>query len=176
MRNRRRHRDNRTYLSPLRESLAGLLLIMGLLAAAVTSAQSLPAPVLEWDMGDAATGGYYRLSWRMPEGVLAEDARPVYELQLAETRAFDHPRLVYEGGDTARVISGQPDGVAYFRVRVRLGERTSPWSEVLAAKVEHHPLGRAFLFFGVGAVVFVTTLVFIIGASRRAKHRAGAHG
>lgn len=173
----KRHRDSRAPLSPRRMFLTVMLVLMASpLLSTDLRAQTPPAPTLQWDMSDAATGGYYRLSWGMPEGALAADAAPVYEVQAASMDAFSEPTVIYKGGDTARVISGQPDSVTYYRVRVHVGDRTSAWSEVLAATVEHHPLSRAFMFFIVGALVFVTTLVFIITASRRANQQTRTHG
>jgi hypothetical protein len=158
-------------------ALAGLLaLTASLLIPVPARAQSFPAPVLQWDQADKANAGYYRLSWHLPEGTLKEGVEVEYELQASDNGDFRDARVAYRGWDTARVISGQHNGVTYYRVRVQEDGQTSPWSEVVAATVEHFTLIRAFEFFTVGALVFIITLAFVIVASHRAKQKAGAHG
>lgn len=111
---------------------------------------------------DVATAGYYRLEWD------AQDAAD-YVLEESQQASFDSVKVLYEGPDTARIVSGRSDGDYYYRVRdVNNQNEESAWSEVVHVQVEHHPLSRAFLFFGIGAFVFVATLTAIIIGNRRA--------
>lgn len=96
-----------------------------------------------------ATGGYFVLSWQAPEGG---------SFELRERRTDVPARVLYRGPDTARLISGKPDGEYLYQVR-RIDE--PEWSEPLRVRVEHHSLARALTFFVVGAVVFVATLIVV---------------
>ncbi|WP_455220641.1 hypothetical protein [Kaarinaea lacus] len=111
---------------------------------------------------DVATAGYYRLEWDAQEGA-------DFILEESQQASFDSLKVLYEGPDTARIISGRSDGDYYYRVRDMNGDNDqSAWSEVVRVQVQHHPLSRAFLFFGIGAFVFVATLTAIIIGNRRA--------
>lgn len=88
--------------------------------------------------------GAFQLSWDGPEGaryVLTEDGA-----------------VIYEGLDTATALSGRPQGSYEYALRVD-GEVA-----VATCTVEVNPpsLELAAGFFGVGAVVFLTTLIFIM--------------
>lgn len=103
-----------------------------------------------------ASAGYYRLNWE------SADIDPVFELQQADNPAFTDAELRYRGQDAASVVSGMPDGEWYYRARSVTGGKVSPWSDTIAIKVAHHPLSRAWLFFGLGTLVFAATLLLII--------------
>jgi hypothetical protein len=97
--------------------------------------------------------GYYQLSWRAEEPVrLVESPSP----------RFAAATVLYSGTDTGRVVSGKPDGVWYYRLESADGSRVL--SEAATIAVRHHSLGRAFLFFAVGGVVFLATLGLIVFA------------
>ena len=102
-----------------------------------------------------ATAGYYQLSWSTgaTEIVLQEAASP----------EFASPRVVYRGADDARVMSGKPDGDWYYRARTAGAD--GEFGNVVKVTVQHHPLGRAFAFFALGAVVFLSTLGVIIAGA-----------
>lgn len=87
-------------------------------------------------------------------------------LERASTAAFESPQTEYEGPDRARVLSGQPDGISHFRLAALEDGRPVAWSEAVVVTVEHHPLSRAFLFFGIGGVVFLSTLGLIVHGAR----------
>jgi len=111
---------------------------------------------------DVATAGYYRLDW---------SAEPATDFILEESQqsSFEPARVLYEGPDTARIISGRKDGDYYYRVRdVNNQDEQSAWSDVVHVKVQHHPLSRAFVFFAIGAIVFIATLSAIIIGNRNA--------
>lgn len=134
---------------------------------AVIAAASLPAhavvnaqaPTLQSDI-ELATAGFFSLSWRGAPGA-------DYVLQESTTRSFAEHAVIYQGPDTARVMSGIEDGKYYYRARAR-GTR-SGWSAPVTVTVRHHPLPRAFTFFGAGLIIFVATVTLIIGGARRAE-------
>lgn len=147
-----------------RHPFAAWLLAAALGTAAVAAPGAAPAPALESDVA-AATAGFYRLVWSD-----AGAGVPTYELQESADDSFAAPRTVYEGADQATVLSGKPDGEYRYRVRARLGDGSvTAWSEPVTVTVAHHPLSRAFGFFAAGAIVFLATLVLIVGGNRRAE-------
>jgi hypothetical protein len=136
--------------------VTGLLLLQ---LPGLALAQQL-APRLLSDT-QTATAGYFRLNWE------SADMNPVIELQQADNPGFADASFRYRGQDRASVISGMPDGAWYYRARVISDDKAGPWSETVAVKVAHHPLSRAWLFFGLGALVFAATVLLII---RGAEH------
>jgi hypothetical protein len=150
----------RKWLPGLRISPAGLLLLTVVLASAGPSLSASPAP----DRGApglsvdnaVATAGFYSLGW----GGTAQ-----VELQEAAGPDFDQPVTVYTGPDRATVISGKPNGTWFYRIRSLDDQRTGPWSEPLTVTVAHHSLTRAFLFLGLGVIVFIATVLMIVRGS-----------
>lgn len=105
--------------------------------------------------------GYYQLTWEADEPVrLVESA----------SAGFESAATLYTGSDTGHVISGKPDGTWYYRLESADGGTVL--SETSTITVSHHPLGRAFLFFGIGAVVFFSTLGLILFARPGGDERA----
>ncbi len=134
---------------------------------AASAADEPPSPQLQTS-SELARAGYYQLAWEWTGG-----AASGFELQESSGESFGDPRGVYRGGDLATQLSGRADGVYHYRVRAHLEDgRVSPWSEVVSVTVDHYPLSWAFGFFGVGALVFVVTLVTIIRGARRGEARA----
>ena len=77
--------------------------------------------------------------------------------------------IIYEGVDTATVISGKPDGVYHYSLRTTDGREIA---KPVTVTVKHHSLATAFNFFLVGAIVFIFILIAIIrGNSTQAKLR-----
>lgn len=58
---------------------------------------------------------------------------------------------LYEGRDTASTLTGLKNGEYAFRLREGQGD----WSETLTVVIEHHPLWKAYAFFGAGFVLFI---------------------
>jgi hypothetical protein len=119
----------------------------------------LPAgaePVEIQSDAEVASAGFYQLSW-------ATGATAIV-LQEAETPDFASPRVVYRGADNARVMSGKSNGDWYYRARTAGSE--SEFGNVVKVTVQHHSLPRAFAFFALGAVVFLTTLGVIVKGAR----------
>jgi hypothetical protein len=101
---------------------------------------------------DHSTTGSFNLSWQGEQGE---------RFRLFDLTDDKGPRLIYQGRDTARVMTGLPDG--YYRYRV---EGESSRSELKSVTVAHHSLARAFAFFGVGLLVFVATLWLVVRGER----------
>ena len=115
-------------------------------------------PVLSSDQS-IATAGYYQLSWRAPVTDQIRDKSAGYILQESDSPGFAAADTIYKGMDTARVISGKPDGNYFYRIR--LDHSGANWSAPIQVTVSHHPLSRAFLFFFIGALVFILIIVAI---------------
>lgn len=105
---------------------------------------------------EVATAGFYQLRWY--------SARPV-ELEESQDPEFASAAIIYSGSDAARVMSGKPDGVLYYRVR-DIDDGT--FSNVVKVTVRHHSLVRALAFFSLGAIVFLATLLLITTGARGA--------
>lgn len=106
---------------------------------------------------DVATAGFFQLTW---------DSDGPIELQESMDPEFTRASVIYTGADTARIISGKPDGDWYYRARPASGD-SGVWSRPVKVTVRHHSLARALTFFAVGATVFAATLVLIVNGSRR---------
>lgn len=120
----------------------------------------LASPTLSVD-STVATAGFFRLSWSAPAGQEGGQDRG-FELQESGSADFENPRIIYTGPDAATTFSGRADGEYYFRVRSIEPGRPSSWSAVTQVQVRHHPLARAWLFFTLGAIVFLATLALIL--------------
>ena len=105
---------------------------------------------------ELATAGYFQLSWH------DSNANPSYQLQQANDPAFSDFKTLYQGTDTASVLSGLANGVYYYRVLDQHGKA----SNVIKVEVSHHSLNKAFAFFALGAVMFVILLVVLVSANR----------
>jgi hypothetical protein len=103
---------------------------------------------------EVASAGYYQLRWRSARSV---------ELQESRDPEFTSATAIYRGPDAARVISGKPDGILYYRVR---DTDDGTFSNVVRVTVRHHSLERAFSFFSLGAIVFLATLLLIATGAR----------
>jgi hypothetical protein len=95
-----------------------------------------------------STSGTFDLSW---QGTPGETFRL---LQLNENKT---PRVIYEGTDTARVMTGLPNGEYTYQVEGKSGS-----SEARRVTVAHHSLSRAFSFFAIGLVVFIATVILVV--------------
>lgn len=129
-----------------------------LLLLLVSSPSLFAAPQLQTDT-EMATAGYYRLSWQ-------SDMAADFVLEEATDPAFLQVTTLYQGPDTATLISGRSDGTYYYRVRNMQNDNQDDWSDVTTVEVSHHPLSRAFMFFALGAIVFIATLVVVVLGSK----------
>lgn len=106
-----------------------------------------------------ATAGYYQLRWGAAD----------FPTRLVESTdpSFADAHVIYAGPDTARLVSGKPDGDYYYRLESAAGPQQGvAVSEVLEVTVAHHSLARAFSFFAIGAFVFSATLGLIVFGGR----------
>ncbi len=125
----------------------GISLLLSLLASAV------PAAALELEVSpEHSTSGTFNLSWQGAQGER-------YRLLQLDSEA--PPRLIYQGTDTARVMTGLPSGDYSYRVEGESGN-----SEPRSVTVAHHSLTRAFGFFAVGLLVFVATAILVVRGER----------
>lgn len=142
---------------------SGLIpLLLALLWLAAGEAVAQP-PRLDADT-EIATAGYYSLNWK------AAGRGAVFELQEAGSAGFAEGEARYIGPDTAIQLSGLSDGDYFYRVRViEPRSEATGWSEVVQVQVEHHPLSRALIFFTVGLIVFLATVILIVRGSKSVK-------
>ena len=143
-------------------------MITVLLCIAVSSVtMAADVPTLESD-SSVATAGYFQLSWQ-------GSSSGEYLLQEAPDPDFTNAKNLYEGPDTASLVSGRANGVYYYRIRdYRISDNAQAadagsWSNVVKVEVAHHPLSRAFMFFTLGAIVFLSTLVVVVLGNRAHK-------
>ncbi len=143
-------------MGTLRQIIVVGVIATGVFAGPIAFAQ--PVLVLETDT-PVATAGYFQLRWQGGEvdSRLVESTDP----------DFGDARVIYTGPDTARLMSGKPDGEYFYRLEAA-GDAVpgTVLSETLKVSVEHHPLPRAFGFFAVGAAVFAATLGLILFGGR----------
>lgn len=131
--------------------LAALLSVTLCAATAFAAAQAPPA--LDGD----PRGGYVRISWPRQGSS--------FQLQQASHGDFRDAASRYEGPHTSTVISGLTDGRYFYRVRHRLPDGNwSAWSQSAEFHVRHHSLLLAGSLFGLGAVVFGATALFVLRA------------
>lgn len=143
------------------------------LAIASDTGEPEPAPadppLFENDSTNYTSSGSIKLTWRSQSSD-PSDANVEFELQRATDRSFTDAHTYYRGPDLATYISGLANGNYYYRIReIRGAQPFSAWSVPVEVIVEHHTLNLAFTLFGIGAVVFLLTLIVVLrGASRPA--------
>lgn len=132
------------------------------------AAASEAAPRLQASATERApsTDGTFTLEWGDPDA-----SEPIYEVELRgpEAEAYE---LWYRGPATQSFVSGLPDGDV--RVRVRAAEasdepRWGAWSEVSTVPVRHHSMGKALALLGLGGLVFLLLVGYIVQASLRTR-------
>jgi hypothetical protein len=84
---------------------------------------------------------------------------PSFRLERATSADFGDAAPVYEGAQTASVLSGLADGTYWFRVRQ---EDRETYSAPVMFQVRHHRLDVALGLFAAGAVVFALTAGLIL--------------
>ena len=108
-----------------------------------------------------ATAGYFQLDWTVSDNLLKQEV----ELQQAGNADFSDARSIYRGRDSATIISGLSDGEYFYRIK---SQAESGWSETVMVKVEHHSLSKAFIFFALGAAMFIALLIVLMRGARNA--------
>ncbi|TNE62618.1 MAG: hypothetical protein EP335_11545 [Alphaproteobacteria bacterium] len=99
------------------------------------------------------SAGYATLAWPDAAG----------ETFLLEREADSGWTAVYDGPDHATTLSGLHNGTYRFRLSADDGMP----GDVLEITVAHHPLSRAWMFFGIGAVMFAGLLGLLAAGTRR---------
>lgn len=137
------------------------------------TAETAPRLNASANLTSPATAGYFTLEWTAGESNGEPPARVEWVLERAADERFENPRVAYTGFDTSSTRSGLADGVYYYRVR-RSGRSPAIHSPVVAVRVEHHSLARAFAFLGTGLLVFMCSLAVILLGVREERKAAGA--
>ena len=123
----------------------------------------------DWKGGETVTSsrdGFFALKWEVPEKIIKNDYQ--FEIQESKVADFSNTETIYQGTDLGTTLSGFPEGKYYYRVRTISPDGSkSEWSKVMEVQVDHHGLGKAFGFLGVGVVVFLLTAGLIIGGTRK---------
>ncbi len=134
--------------------------------SAASPNQTAPAVSFTIDGPVTQSDPFLTLAWAP-----ANDATPAaFELQQAPSAQFENPLTRYRGPDLASFVSGLAEGDYFFRVRtVAENEATGTWSKPLQVTVKYQPLSRAFVLFGVGAVVSIATVALVVIGDRRTR-------
>lgn len=146
---------------PLRDSSIPLLAGFIFAACLIKPVQaSILLPIELSSDSDVATAGFFHLHWE------SDKYDGTWHLQESHDPDLKEYKVIYSGPDLARVISGKSDGVYYYRVVA--DERASQiMSNIIQVTVAHHPLTNAFLFFFVGALIFLAILISILKGNRQ---------
>ena len=108
---------------------------------------------------DVSTAGFFQLTWNAPA--------KGEEMELRESRQPDLAdyQSIYTGPDLARSMSGKKNGDYYYQV-VAVSRDDPKKSDIIKVTVAHHSLTNAFMFFTLGAVVFLSIFVSILLGNR----------
>lgn len=105
----------------------------------------------------APTAGYFQLAWgeKLPDGsILQQSTHPDFvsarEWQVSGTKSFS--------------MSGLGNGQYFYRLQ---NAADQSWSNTVVVKVQHHSLTKAWLFFAVGAVLFLYLVAYIFTHQRK---------
>lgn len=111
-----------------------------------------PMAMADWrlDVTPAeSSDGVFRLHWDGPGAGVT--------LQESMQKGFTSPRSIYAGEDRASLVSGKSDGIYHYRLLDADGVVVA----TTTATVAHHPLARAWMFFSIGLVVFIATILLV---------------
>jgi hypothetical protein len=140
------------------------LIVLAVFAMGATPAMAVHSIELSTDT-QVATAGYFQLSWH------GDVQQAQYRLLESGSPRFNHSTVIYEGPDLATVMSGKTNGTYYYRVAELEGDTPVTVSNTVKVQVAHHSLARAFLFFAIGAAVFLATLLMILRGNRQTHNR-----
>ena len=147
--------------SPLRDSRLLLLLLINIffISCLFNTVQASVNRTIELTSdNETATAGFFQLSWK-------STSPGPWQLQEAGNSDLKNYKVIYAGPDLARVISGKSDGIYYYRI-VSNKNADQGKSNVVKVTVAHHPLTNAFIFFIVGALIFLAILFTIFKGNR----------
>jgi len=113
---------------------------------------------------ELSSDGRFKLSWKLPEN-------SQIELQQASKKAPEEYKTIYQGFDLSTVITGFSNGQYHYRARlIKQTGQASNWSPVITIDVQHHSLSKALIFFGIGLIVFLSTLLLIVLGNKKHQH------
>jgi hypothetical protein len=138
------------------------LLLLLLLSFFIGTASATNKNPLEISVSPSVSSdGTARLTW-------STSAQASVNIQKSLDESFSESTTVYRGKDNASVITGLMDGEYYFRARSEYPDGgVSAWSETVLLSVEHHSLTKATLFFALGGIVFLATMLLIAFGAKR---------
>lgn len=142
-------------MRPGRQNLPGWFALLLLTASLATLGPAAANPGFD-SPPTRDSAGFFSLNW---------SGAKRFELEQATGPTHEDARIIYRGSDTSTTISGLSDGEYRFRIRA---EGDAEWGDVAVVRVEHHSLARAFLFFALGATVFVVLIAAIVRGRRLA--------
>lgn len=147
--------------SPLRVSSLSRFTHFLFVAALLNPVHASVQPSIELVTdSQTATAGFFHLQWH------ADNYTGDWQLQESQDADLLSYKVLYSGPDLARVISGKPDGIYYYRIVT--DTTSSPhMSNIIKVTVAHHPLRNAFIFFAVGAFIFIAILISIFMGNRK---------
>lgn len=131
------------------------------------SAHLLVSADVVLDAPESSDTGHFTLSWMATD----DAAGYAFVVEQAREADFSDAQILYEGPSTAATMSGLLDGVYYYRARL---SESSTWSESVAVVVQHHSLTQAFIFLGLGAIVFLSTGIMIIAGHIKQRRESGS--
>ena len=152
---------------PRRPKLVALVVAGALCVptASANAASSTP-PTLEVDGN--AQAGHATLRWK--SSTQPARATTQFQVQQSESSNFEQgAELLYQGPHHSSVLSGLPNGTSYYRARSRVSEDAEwgSWSSPAAFEVQHYSPQFAGTLFGLGALVFLCIVGFLVTMSRR---------
>jgi hypothetical protein len=144
---------------PLRDSRILLFTILLFFTCLLNPVHaSVDSPIKLTSDSEVATAGFFQLRWQ-------SNSPGPWQLQESENSDLKDYKVIYSGPDLARVISGKSNGIYYYQV-VAIKNPVSEKSNIIKVTVAHHPLTNAFIFFIVGALIFLAILFSILKGNR----------
>jgi hypothetical protein len=141
---------------------------------AVVGASALAQPAADFDFADELresrrlaaqplTAGHFSLAW------VSDLDGGFFRVESSPSEDFAGAVVYYEGPQRQAYISGLEEGEHYFRIAAKTEKDAdwSDWSDSASLTVSHHDLGVAFVFAGIGAVLFGCIVAFVIIAPRK---------
>jgi hypothetical protein len=148
-------------MSPLEKNIF-VFILLGFFSIQVFANEVLPEIKADQSI---STSGYFQLSWHLESAGKGSQVNQ-FIVQQSRSKDFEKSNILYQGSDTASLISGLPDGKYFYRVQ-KQGQ--AGWSNVVQVDVQHHSLGTAVQFFFAGLLVFIATLFMILKGVRQSQ-------
>lgn len=107
-----------------------------------------------------ADSGYTKLIWALEK---KNNEKNEYILEVSKNKDFTGSKIIYKGPNEAEYITGLNEGIYYYRVK----SNHSDWSKTLTLTVKYKSLKLAWALFSIGAVVFISIVLFILIGNRK---------